>query len=205
MNVNDDYSFLNSIVKNEYLHGKFLNTFSFLEYTGARKILKSQEEKSIDLDMLNHMSEEIRHAQMFKRYAHKIYPSKKWKFSVDDVFCYELTRSLIGKLDRYCEKLIGKSSCYHVVSYVIEKRALKFYKYYLSILKENKLDISLRGLILEEERHLEEMSQYIEGIVPEETLESIMGFEQAMFEEFCYEVSLEINVKNSFSPSVLEG
>jgi len=196
MNINDEYEFLNLIVKNDYLHGKFLNTFSFLEYTGARKILKSQEEKDIDLDILNHMNEEIRHAQMFKKYALKVYPSKKWRFCAGDVFCYDLTRSLIGKLDRYCEELVGKSSCYHIVSYVIEKRALSFYKYYSKELKRNKLDISLRGLIIEEERHLEEMSHYIEGIIQADILDSIMAFEQVIFKEFFLQVSLEINEEN---------
>ena len=77
MSINDDYSFLDLLIKSNYLHGKLLNTLSLLEYTGARKIVKSQLETNIDLKTLNHMQDEIKHAQMFKRYAHKVFKKDK--------------------------------------------------------------------------------------------------------------------------------
>ncbi len=192
MNISNEYSFLNLLISNNYLHAKFLNTISFLEYTGARKILKGQKEENIDLNLLNHMNDEIRHAQMFKKYAYKVYPSKKWKYNIEDVFCYDLARSFIGRLDRFCEKLVKKSSCYPIVSYVIEKRALSFYNDYFKILKGNNINIPLGALLGEEERHLDEMTKYMKDLIQPDELVKVINFEKKIFNDFCYSLSLEI-------------
>ena len=76
MNTELDYSFLETLFINPKLHAKFLNTLSFLEYTGARKIVKSQDAEDIDMEKLSHMAEEIRHALMFKRFSNKVSPNQ---------------------------------------------------------------------------------------------------------------------------------
>src|SRR4051812_13000755 len=65
-------SLLTYFKKYPLLHARFINTISLLEYIGARKILKSQHESSISATVLGHVSEEIRHAQIFKSVALKM-------------------------------------------------------------------------------------------------------------------------------------
>lgn len=57
---------LTALVKQPTLHARFLNTLSLLEFIGARKIMKSQEEDSVTPAVLAHATEEIRHAQVLK-------------------------------------------------------------------------------------------------------------------------------------------
>ena len=64
---------LSELVKHNELHAKFLNTISLMEYMGARKIVKSQLEKNVDSEVLAHMTEEIRHAQIFKKARWQVY------------------------------------------------------------------------------------------------------------------------------------
>ena len=137
------YDFLDSILRNQDIHAKFLNTLSFLEYIGARKIVKGRDEKSVDYETLMHMSEEIRHALLFKRFAMKVC-SQERGYDQEGVFCYEITRNYIGKLDNYCETLVGADDCYALVSYIIELRAISFYRHYA-----RKLEAFQMGYFLE--------------------------------------------------------
>ena len=179
----EHYSFLEPILDDQNLHAKFLNTLSFLEYIGARKIFKGRNEKSVDFETLMHMSEEVRHALLFKRLSMKIC-SKERNYDRDGVFCFEITRRYIGDLDKYCENLVERDDCYALVSYIIEQRAVSFYRHYSRILEERRGGFPLKSLLAEEERHLEEMEAKIRCHISPEVVQKAWDFEGELFDKF---------------------
>ena len=183
MNKTDKYDFLEHILIDRNLHAKFLNTLSFLEYIGARKIFKERDEKNVDFETLVHMSEEVRHALFFKRLSIKIC-SKDRNYDQKGVFCFEIARSYIGRLDKHCDKLVERNDCYALVSYIIEQRAVDFYRHYSRELERREGGFTLKSLLLEEERHLEEMEKKIRNNVPLDIIQGALDFESKLFEEF---------------------
>ena len=53
---------LQTIVQSDVLHAKWLNSLSFLENTGARKISASEDSYQVSYLQLKHAAEEHRHA-----------------------------------------------------------------------------------------------------------------------------------------------
>src|ERR1700761_4524513 len=58
---------LTTIVASNELHAKWLNTLSFLENCGARKIAACEHPTLVKEEMLKHAAEEFRHAHHLKR------------------------------------------------------------------------------------------------------------------------------------------
>ena len=179
----EQYDFLGPILDDQNLHAKFLNTLSFLEYIGARKIFKGRDEKSVDFETLMHMSEEVRHALLFKRLSMKVCPKER-SYNKEGVFCFEITRRYIGDLDKYCEGLVERDDCYALVSYIIEQRAVSFYRHYSRILEERRGGSPLKSLLVEEERHLKEMEAKIQCDISPETVQKAWDFEGGLFDRF---------------------
>ena len=63
---------LRQIVADRELHALWLNSLSYLEYRGFRKIARSQRSGDVTLDVLMHAMEEVRHAIVFKRQALRV-------------------------------------------------------------------------------------------------------------------------------------
>src|ERR1700758_2678612 len=63
---------LTIIVASDELHVKWLNTLSFLENCGARKIAVCEHPTLVKEEMLKHAAEEFRHAHHLKRQIDKI-------------------------------------------------------------------------------------------------------------------------------------
>ena len=63
---------ISQIVADPALHARWLNTFSYLEYVGFRKILKSQRAEVLTAAILTHACEEGRHALGLKKLAVKL-------------------------------------------------------------------------------------------------------------------------------------
>src|SRR6186713_3187410 len=58
---------MTTIVASDELHAKWLNTLSFLENCGARKIAACEHPTLVREEMLKHAAEEFRHAHYLKR------------------------------------------------------------------------------------------------------------------------------------------
>ena len=145
----------------------------------------------MDFETLLHMSEEIRHALLFKRLSMKICPQEK-KYDREGVFCFEFARRYIGDLDKYCEGLVAKDDCYTLVSYIIEQRAVSFYRHYSGLLEKREGGFSLKSLLMEEERHLKEMEAKILNSISQDIIQSAWDFEGQLFEKFIEALNLEI-------------
>ena len=63
---------LDRLIADPPRHARWLNTVALLEYTGARKMLKSQASARMSEMILRHAAEESRHAHFFKRAALRI-------------------------------------------------------------------------------------------------------------------------------------
>src|ERR1700733_7542998 len=66
------YELLHIIVNSSQMHSKWLNTLSFLENCGARKIASCEHPTLVKEEMLKHAAEEFRHALHLKKQIEKI-------------------------------------------------------------------------------------------------------------------------------------
>src|ERR1700761_1696107 len=79
---------LTAIVASNDLHAKWLNTLSYLENCGARKIAACEHPTLVKEEMLKHAAEEFRHAHYLKRQIQKL--------SSDPLPTYSLSHMLGG-------------------------------------------------------------------------------------------------------------
>ena len=189
MNSNE-YAFLDEIMENDFLHAKFLNTLSFIEYTGARMILKSQKESDMSFDKMIHLQEEIRHSLLFKKLALKIYP-KELEYDDGGVFCYPISKNYISRIDQPAQNLTSTENCYFLTSYIIEVRALSFYQTY-NLKLGNKGPFNLNSILNDEEKHLRDMRESIISKVAQQHIENLIEIETSIFSEFSREISKEL-------------
>ena len=109
------------------------------------------------------------------------------------VFCFELSRSYIKKIDDFCLSLMDKELCYPAVSYVVEERATHLYSHYAQLLKPKGIPFSLTSLLHEEENHLREMKEKVLENLDEKTIHSLLDFEEELFSEFREALFVELN------------
>src|SRR5271156_3218783 len=62
---------LSTIINNNKLHARWLNTLSLMENTGARKISASEDPETVTYIILKHAAEEHRHAFYLKKQIEK--------------------------------------------------------------------------------------------------------------------------------------
>lgn len=165
---------LDNIIKDLDLHIKWLNTLSYLEYTGAKKIHKANLGPYLTEKILSHACEEARHAYFYKKSI------KKLKSDIPEDFNYDYKNLLAGfssfryfqELDWNVlkfikEKFIDSKTnfisflCYLYVTYLIEERADMVFHIYQERLNKANIPLHLGGVIREEEKHLEEIFEMI--------------------------------------------
>src|SRR3979490_1320378 len=73
---------LTAIVASDELHAKWLNTLSFLENCGARKIAACEHPTLVKEEMLKHAAEEFRHAHHLKRQIERIFSNSMDTYSL---------------------------------------------------------------------------------------------------------------------------
>ena len=155
---------LTELVAHPNEHARFINTISLMEYMGARKIVKSQLEKNIDSEVLAHMTEEIRHAQIFKKMALKLSDGKLKTYSDEHLLAGNEGRAYIQSVDQsVAAALNGENSHYNYMlsTLLIEERANSVYPFYAELIEPFGFGSHLRGILREEESHLEKIQQGI--------------------------------------------
>lgn len=160
---------LKTVVKNPTIHYRWLYTISFLENSGAKKIMKFQPHSNLSLEILKHTAEEARHAYFFRKQIEKIGhdPDRKVNLlggSKARNFLHRLDvaimKSLRDKMDLKKENLYYFS--YLLTTYAIELRADSLFGLYEKTLKENRVPVSLISIIKEEENHLRDIERRID-------------------------------------------
>jgi len=163
-----------TIVKNGTLHGMWLNTLSYLENCGARKIASCEHPTLVREEMLKHASEEFRHAHYLKKQIKKVTQTPFLDYSLSNLLGGTHSKHYLNRLDimtyRYLLKkerlppLSAKAIAYLLVTYTIELRAEVLYSIYEGILREHHLPVFVRSILLEEEGHLAQMRQEISSL-----------------------------------------
>ena len=197
-------SILSTIVKDKTLHSKWLNTLSYMENAGARKISASEHKEEVTLLILKHAAEEHRHAYYLKKQLTKLDESLCKTYGNSELLAPNHTRFYLNTLDvkvcRYLKqhfKLSGadlKFAAYLFVTYAIEVRADELYPVYQTVLTENESKVTVKSIILEEEGHLEEMINQLNEFSSDwqKHAEEIIQIEQEMFNNWMMGLNEEV-------------
>lgn len=162
---------LSTIASCGELHAKWLNTLSFLENCGARKIAACEHPTLVKEEMLKHASEEFRHAHYLKSQIARVSPVSIEDYSLGNMLggiasLHYLT-ALDLKASRFLSKTIGmskncvKEAAYLLVTYAIELRAEELYPAYDAALRKVHSKVTVKSILLEEKEHLDEMREGI--------------------------------------------
>lgn len=181
---------LAAIVRDPRLHGLWLNTLSYLENCGAKKIARCEHPTKVRELMLKHASEEFRHAYYLKKQLSKITIFHE-DYSVKSLLGHWKALHYLNKLDlqvlRYLidqkiQPSLHKSYCYLLVTYVLECRAGELYPLYHECLKSVSSPIRVHAIILEEQEHLNEMVlEILANHIPYGFIEDIFQIEAKLF------------------------
>jgi hypothetical protein len=165
------HNLLTALVASPSLHAKWLNTLSFLENCGARKIAACEHPTLVKEEMLKHAAEEFRHAHHLKKQISKIIAHPIETYSLQHLLGHTATLHYLSALDlqasRYLKQngLNGgalKEAAYLFVTYAIELRAEELYPLYDEVLRATHSKVVVKSILLEEKEHLNEMKAGIE-------------------------------------------
>lgn len=157
-----------AIVDSHELHAKWLNTLSFLENCGARKIAACEHPTLVKEEMLKHAAEEFRHAHHLKRQIERVWSKPMDTYSLSLILGGSATLHYLAALDlkasRYL-KALGlpkhciKEAAYLLVTYAIELRADELYPIYDAVLRKAGSRVAVKSILLEEKEHIDEMKK----------------------------------------------
>ncbi len=155
---------LERIVRVPHVHARWLNTLSLLEHMGSRKIIKALDSNQLDETILRHIAEEARHAHIFKRLSLRVLEGVCATYQPEYLFCGDAAKVYFQSLDRlvadYLDRTLGEHNVelnYLCVTTLVELRAIDLYEIYEDVLKRHSSALSLRAVLAEEDRHLEDM------------------------------------------------
>ncbi|SKB64459.1 hypothetical protein SAMN05660477_00459 [Soonwooa buanensis] len=198
------YNLLDKIVQHNETHAKWLNTLSFMENAGARKISACEHPTKVSLIQLKHATEEHRHAFYLKKQIGKIDSALCKTYENNELLASIATRQYLHSLDiKACKHLQQnfklnkeelKFAAYLFVTYAIEVRADKLYPVYQEILTKTASKIMIKSIILEEEGHLEEMINQLDEFSEDwkAHAEVILNIEKELHEQWIQAISKEI-------------
>jgi hypothetical protein len=153
-------------------HARFLNTLSLLEHIGSRKIMNSRAGGGLSGEVLRHLAEETRHAFFFKHGAERLARSPLG-YGAAETIAGSAARSYMGRLDGSIKRECGAVQSplpYLYMSLIVELRAVWFYGLYQDVLAEQKVSVSLKSLLAEEELHLDAMLARLADMDPKCTV-----------------------------------
>lgn len=182
---------LGKVLARKERHALFLNTLSYLENQGARKIAAAEDPYFVKEEMLKHAAEEFRHAYYLKRQIAKIHHVTPADYSKENILGWPESAHYLQALDLYASRYLQehlkdaaslkRKAAYNLVTAAIELRAAELYPLYESMLKQAKSPVHVQSIVLEEAQHLEEMQSSIKTIPDgEEHLKAIARIESTL-------------------------
>ncbi len=164
---------ISQIVADPALHARWLNTFSYLEYVGFRKILKSQRAEVLTTAILTHACEEGRHALGLKKLAVKLGGAGFDSYAPQVLLCGGEAEAYFQDLDQFCDEAFADRSAdervrlaYGYVTWLVERRALDVYGLYKNALGDSEIARKLGGLLAEETKHLSDIEALLQAADP---------------------------------------
>ncbi len=189
------------IVAEPALHARWLNTFSYLEYVGFRKIVKSQRAEALTAAILGHACEEGRHALALKKLAIKLGGAEFDSFSPETLLCGEEAKNYFQELDKNCHEAFADraeaeraSLTYAYVTLLVERRALKVYHTYKAALGESEIARRITSLLAEETKHLSDIEAILHAADPGFLARAakFAGIEAALYQKFIDALAREL-------------
>ena len=192
------------IVGNDLLHLKFLNTLSFMENCGARKISSFEDPWTVNTMVLKHAAEEHRHAYYLKKQLTKIVPGTAISFRPTHLIAPLESRFYLNRLDvltsRYLKNELmvrGRDlayAAYLFVTYAIELRADSLYPLYQQALTQAASRVTVKSIMLEEAGHLQEMLAQLSAFSPDWSTHAarIVAIENELFDKWLLGMQEEI-------------
>jgi hypothetical protein len=199
------HNILPTIIADNKLHARWLNTLSLMENTGARKISASEDPATVTYIILKHAAEEHRHAFYLKKQIEKTGKALCPTYADEYLVASNYSKYYLNMLDvevcRYLKKelnLTGKElrfAAYLLVTYAIEVRADELYPIYQDALDNAKSKINVKSIILEEEGHLEEMINQLKNFSPQWQLhaDKAVTMETRLFNDWVVALGNEVN------------
>jgi rubrerythrin len=158
---------LQNIVNNDKLHCLWLNTLSFMENAGARKIKRCEHPIFVTEMILKHAAEEARHAYYLKKQIGKISPKACPSYERKYLLSAEKSMFYLHELDISVSRILKNEygfsadqlryAAYLLVTYAIELRADELYPIYQDALDAVGSKVNVKSIIAEEINHLKEM------------------------------------------------
>lgn len=161
-------NFLTAISRENALHARFLNTLSMMEHMGSRRIMITQGNAALGQETLKHMAEEARHAFFFKRQADR-FAGTALEYDDADMIAPAFARMYFKRLESFIANDVKDEAdptrvAYLYMSMIIEFRAVWAFSIYQAVLAGQKMSLSLKSLLAEEQGHLTEMEANIEAL-----------------------------------------
>lgn len=193
-------------------HARWLNTLSYLENCGARKIAACEHPTKVKCEMLKHAAEEFRHAYHLKVQTQKVTSDHLEDYSSKSLLGGAETRLYLAKLDllicRYLKfhlnlsKQQVKEMAYLLVTYAIEKRASILYPLYQEVLASQKSNVTMRAIIADEDHHLQEMENELAKYPDSNLLTSkASSFETILFQHWISKIKVEYISNKLYDPT----
>ncbi len=168
---------IEQITQDPFVHAQWLNTLSFMENTGAKKISRFESKTDVSLLILKHAAEEHRHAYYLKKQISKLSPTGFDNYDDSWLISPQTSKYYLDMLDvhvsKYIKKTLGLSgyplkwASYLLVTYAIEVRADELYPIYQEILTAQQSKIQVKSIIVEEVGHLNEMKAQLAEFSPD--------------------------------------
>lgn len=157
-------SMLRTIISSDKLHARWLNSLSYMENCGARKIAACEHPTLVREEMLKHAAEEFRHAHYLKRQIPRVSPEDLPTYQLPFLLGGIATLHYLDALDvqtvRYLQAQGVRDirvAAYLLVTYAIEVRASELYPFYDGLLRQAGSRVTVKSILLEEQEHLNEM------------------------------------------------
>ncbi|MES2378214.1 MAG: hypothetical protein V4553_16610 [Bacteroidota bacterium] len=199
------HNILPTIIADNQLHARWLNTLSLMENTGARKISASEDPTTVTYIILKHAAEEHRHAFYLKKQIEKTGKALCPTYADEYLVASNYSKYYLNMLDvevcRYLKKelhLTGRElrfAAYLLVTYAIEVRADELYPIYQDALDNAGSKINVKSIILEEEGHLEEMINQLKSFSPQwqSHADKAVAMETRLFNDWVVALGAEVN------------
>ncbi|HXW52755.1 MAG TPA: hypothetical protein VEL47_01490 [Myxococcota bacterium] len=193
------------IIPEPVMHGRFLNTLSLMELSGAHRLSRFvQNSVSVSNFLLEHVSEEYRHAFFLRRLAHKVSNDAITSYDDQHVFSKRTSLGYVRALDRkivvalknhgFRHREMRPHLAYLLVTLAIEARALPFYQRYQAILEKFDLTLSVKSIVSEEQHHLQQINHSVaRENIPQELIEECYAIEAELFENWTASLAQEIH------------
>jgi hypothetical protein len=182
-------SALRRICEDELLEAQWLHTLSALEFIGARKISRTVARHHPTRQILDHLSDETRHAMAFKDLSFAAFGHEPSSY-----LCIEAAGEYFSKLDSelsaWFSEIRGKEDTalnYLLVTTLIERRAMKLYPLYRSITTREDVREELSAIIREEQAHRVAIESDCLGVLSEYAIPNLSvpeAVESAFFSGF---------------------